>query len=262
MVGSGVMQNVHFIAPGGAKLELILDGDLVWFDLHDSTVNLHYVAEQVFEEIYDSRRLLAHHRLRLLGAGQHGDAGAGQPRRRQKRPISPAVAQFTVLPESIAADGGVVTDSTDAGGDARALRRLSGARPQPVAAGRNLAGDARSGRPAVIARARRDPRARSGDARAVGVRRYACPGRRAPTPDAAGDRRANARRRRRQRGARRRGRRAGRCAVPAFPAVVVALVPLARAGAREGDAQSDRRRHDRHRRGRRRRDRRRRGVSR
>ncbi len=53
MVGTGLMQTVQFVGFTGAKVELFLDGDLVWLDLHDSTVQLHYVAEQVFEEIYD-----------------------------------------------------------------------------------------------------------------------------------------------------------------------------------------------------------------
>ncbi len=114
MVGSGVMQNVHFVAPGGAKLELILDGDLVWFDLHDSTVNLHYVAEQVFEEIYDVGGSWLITGYDYSAQDNTGTLGLVNRDDGTKRPISPAVAQFTVLPENIAADGGVVTDSTDA----------------------------------------------------------------------------------------------------------------------------------------------------
>ena len=42
--------DVHFVVPGPAQLELILNGDLVSLDLHHSSVQLHYIAEEVFEE--------------------------------------------------------------------------------------------------------------------------------------------------------------------------------------------------------------------
>jgi hypothetical protein len=116
LIGSGLMQNVHFIVPGAAQLELILDGDLVWLDLHDSTVQLHYVAEQVFEEIYD------------IGVGgwlitgydystQDTTATVGLVNRNtgDKRLISPAVVQFLVLSDKAGADGGLVADSSGAG---------------------------------------------------------------------------------------------------------------------------------------------------
>jgi hypothetical protein len=115
MIGTGLMQNVHFVVPGEAQLELILDGDLVWLDLHDSTVQLHYIAEQVFEEIYD------------IGIGgwlitgydystQDTTATVGLVNRNtgEKRLLSPDVSQFIVLTEKIGSDGGIVTDSSDA----------------------------------------------------------------------------------------------------------------------------------------------------
>ena len=98
MIGAGLMQNVHFVVPGEAQLELILNGDLVWLDLHESAVQLHYIAEKVFEEIYD------------IGVGgwlitgyeystQAGTATVGLVNRitGEKRAISPDVSQFIVL---------------------------------------------------------------------------------------------------------------------------------------------------------------------
>ena len=117
MIGAGVMQNVHFVVPGEAQLELILNGDLVWLDLHDGTVQLHDIAEQVFEEIYDT------------GAGgwlitgydynsQDTTATLGLVNRNtgEKRPISPDVAEFIVLADRTGADGGLVSGSSGPGG--------------------------------------------------------------------------------------------------------------------------------------------------
>ena len=116
MIGTGVMQNVHFVVPGQAQLELILNGDLVWLDLHDSAVHLHYIAEQVFEEIYD------------IGVGgwlitgynystQAATATVGLVNRNtgEKRPISPDVSQFLVLSDVAGADGGLFADSSGDG---------------------------------------------------------------------------------------------------------------------------------------------------
>ena len=116
MIGAGLMQNVHFVVPGAAQLELILNGDLVWLDLHDSSVQLHYIAEEVFEEIYD------------IGIGgwlitgydystQAGTATVGLVNRNtgEKRPISPDCAQFIVLLPKTTSDGGLVSDVSSAG---------------------------------------------------------------------------------------------------------------------------------------------------
>jgi hypothetical protein len=116
MIGAGVLQNVHFVVPGEAQLELILNGDLVWLDLHDSTVQLHYIAEQVFEEIYD------------IGVGgwlitgydystQAATATVGLVNRNtgEKRPISPDVSQFVVFLDKAGADGGLSAGSSGGG---------------------------------------------------------------------------------------------------------------------------------------------------
>jgi hypothetical protein len=116
MIGTGLMQNVHFVVPGAAQLELILDGDLVWLDPHVSPVQLHYVAEQVFEEIYD------------IGVGgwlitgydystQDTTATVGLVNRNtgEKRLISPDVVQFLVLSDKTGPDGGLGSDASSAG---------------------------------------------------------------------------------------------------------------------------------------------------
>jgi hypothetical protein len=116
MIGSGLMQNVHFVVPGAAQLELILDGDLVWLDPHASTVQLHRIAEQVFEEIYD------------IGVGgwlitgydyssQDATATVGLVNRNtgERRLISPDVVQFLVLSDWPGADGGLGSDASSAG---------------------------------------------------------------------------------------------------------------------------------------------------
>jgi hypothetical protein len=113
MIGAGLLQNVHFVVPGEAQLELIRNGDLLWLDLHDSAVQLHYIAEQVFQEIYD------------IGVGgwlitaynystQAGTATLGLVNRNtgEKRPISPDVAEFMVLVDTPGADGDLFPDSS------------------------------------------------------------------------------------------------------------------------------------------------------
>ena len=132
MIGAGVLQNVHFVVPGEAQLELILNGDLVWLDLHDSTVQLHYIAEQVFEEIYD------------LGVGgwlitgydystQAATATVGLVNRNtgEKRPISPDVSQFLVLTDRPGADGGLLPDSSSDPGALTVVYVVHGRNPSP-----------------------------------------------------------------------------------------------------------------------------------
>ena len=132
MIGAGVLQNVHFVVPGEAQLELILNGDLVWLDLHDSTVQLHYIAEQVFEEIYD------------IGVGgwlitgydystQAATATVGLVNRNtgEKRPISPDVSQFLVLTRRPGADGGLLPDSSSDPGALTVVYVVHGRNPSP-----------------------------------------------------------------------------------------------------------------------------------
>ena len=132
MIGTGLMQNVHFVVTGEAQLELILNGDLVWLDLHDSTVQLHYIAEQVFEEIYD------------IGVGgwlitgynystQAATATVGLVNRNtgEKRPISPDASQFLVLAARVDSDGGLFSDSSSSAGVLNVVYVVRGRNPSP-----------------------------------------------------------------------------------------------------------------------------------
>ena len=132
MIGAGVMQNVHFVVPGEAQLELILNGDLVWLDPHDSTVQLHYIAEQVFQEIYD------------IGVGgwlitgynynsQDTTATVGLVNRNtgEKRPISPDVPEFIVLTDTPGADGGLLPDASSSPGVLTVVYVVRGRNPSP-----------------------------------------------------------------------------------------------------------------------------------
>lgn len=114
MIGTGVLQNVHFIASGGAQLEMILGGDLVWMDLHDDAVNLHYVAQQVFDLIFDIRDgwLLAGYDY--SSQDTNGTLGLVNRNTGERRAISPQVQQFVVLAESLSAEGGFVSRGSDA----------------------------------------------------------------------------------------------------------------------------------------------------
>ena len=114
MVGTGVLQNVHFIMPGDAQLEMILGGDLVWMDLHDSSVNLHYVAQNVFDLIYDLRDGWLIAGYEYSSQNTNGTLGLVNRNTGEKRPISPEVAQFTVFSEALSADGGYVSSRSDA----------------------------------------------------------------------------------------------------------------------------------------------------
>ncbi len=116
MVGSGQIEDAHFIADGGARLELTLGGELEWLDLHDAAGTLHHVAEQLHGSIYD---ITGGHWL-IMGYEWSATDGTGtlaliNRDDGQVRPISPAVAQYEVLPEELGADGGFVSPYGDAG---------------------------------------------------------------------------------------------------------------------------------------------------
>ncbi len=132
MVGAGLMQNVHFVVPGEAQLELILDGDLVWLDPHDTTVPPRDIAEQVFQEIYD------------IGVGgwlitgydynsqdTTGTVGLVNRNTGEKRPISPDAAEFLVLTDGTGADGGLVADASSSPGVLTVVYIVRGRNPSP-----------------------------------------------------------------------------------------------------------------------------------
>ncbi len=111
LLGSGLIGNSVFGAPpygqaprfvGDSQLEFTLGGDLVWVDVHEDPVTLHYIADHVFgSAIGVGRWLISGHdysdqdasgKLALINR-DNGD----------KRAISPAVADY-VTPD-IPADG-------------------------------------------------------------------------------------------------------------------------------------------------------------
>ena len=268
MVGAGLMQNVHFVLPGEAQLELILDGDFVWVDLHDTTVQLHYVAEQVFEEILRHRgRRVADHRLRLQHPEHHGHAGARQPHHGRE---AANLARRRTVHRLFRQDRRGRWPAPRFFQCRRAHRGLCGARPQSVAAGRNLVGEDRDGRSSSERAPRRGLGAGPGARRARGA--AAVPTARAGPADATvGAADATVEAADAQRTWPSNTQEAGADAAPAAtdggvagPAAPNAVIPMVvrvaaqRAG--EGDAEADRGRGNRRRRGCRRRDRHRRAL--
>lgn len=116
MIGTGEISEAHFIGDGGARLEMILDGELAWLDLHDPTAALHHVAEQVHGSIYD---ITGGHWL-IMGYQQNATDGTVtlaliNRDNSQVRPISPSVTSYLVIPQDLGPDGGIVDPFSDAG---------------------------------------------------------------------------------------------------------------------------------------------------
>lgn len=97
LLGSGIIDGPpydaapHFVGP--SQLELKLGGDLVWVDVHDDPVRVHYVADHVFGGVIDlGRWLVTGHDY-----SDQDDAGGLALINRdsgETRPISPAVAAY------------------------------------------------------------------------------------------------------------------------------------------------------------------------
>jgi hypothetical protein len=118
MVGSGEINQTHFIGDGGARLEMILGGELSWLDLHDAAGTLHHVAEQVHGSIYD---ITGGHWL-IMGYQWSSTDGTGtlaviNRDDGQVRPISGSVAQYEVLVDGVSSAGALVSPFGDAGVD-------------------------------------------------------------------------------------------------------------------------------------------------
>jgi hypothetical protein len=116
MIGSGEIGGAHFLDDGGARLEMILGGELDWLDLHDGTGTLHHVAEQVHGAIYD---ITGGHWL-IMGYQWSTTDGTGtlaviNRDDGQVRPISQSVAQYEVLVDDVGPDGGLVSPFGEAG---------------------------------------------------------------------------------------------------------------------------------------------------
>jgi hypothetical protein len=114
MVGSGAIASTHFITEGPAWLELTLDGELDWLDLHDPTHALHHVAEQVhgLVDLSGPWLVMDYQWSATDGTGTLAVVNRDDGR---IRPISPSVAQFGVALERLDADGGYVDWFADAG---------------------------------------------------------------------------------------------------------------------------------------------------
>ena len=116
MIGSGEIYETHFIDDGGARLEMILGGELSWLDLHDAAGTLHHVAEQVHGAIYD---ITGGHWL-IMGYQWSSTDGTGtlaviNRDDGEVRPISQSVSQYEVLIDGVSSDGGLVSPFGDAG---------------------------------------------------------------------------------------------------------------------------------------------------
>ena len=116
MIGRGVIAQAHFLDDGGARLEMILDGELAWLDLHDASGPPQHLAEQVHGSIYDFNGnpwlILLYQWNATDGTGTLALVNRVDG---QVRPISPSVAEFEVEYERLGADGGPVDPFGDAG---------------------------------------------------------------------------------------------------------------------------------------------------
>jgi hypothetical protein len=81
---------------GDSQLELVLDTDLVWVDVHDDPVRTHYITERTFGPPLDMGRwvVTGHDYSSQDGTGRlalvNRDSG-------ETRPISPAVSYYLSL---------------------------------------------------------------------------------------------------------------------------------------------------------------------
>jgi hypothetical protein len=114
MVGSGAIASTHFITEGPAWLELTLDGELDWLDLHDPSGALHHVGQQVhgIVDLTGPWLVMDYQWSATDGTGTLALVNRDDGR---VRPISPSVAQFYVELEELGADGGFVDWFADAG---------------------------------------------------------------------------------------------------------------------------------------------------
>jgi hypothetical protein len=114
IIGPGEISQLHFIGYEGAELEMILDGELAWQDLH-TTGTLHHVAEQVHGPIDDLSGAWLIMDYQWNATDATGTLALINRDDGQVRPISPSVTQYEVLSESLGADGGFVNPFGNAG---------------------------------------------------------------------------------------------------------------------------------------------------
>jgi hypothetical protein len=114
MIGSGAIDGVGFLRGAGSeRLELYLDSDVGWIDLHEDPIVFHDIIPQAFDafnDLGDSWILAGYDYNGQDGTGTLGlinrDTGT-------KHQISPAVQKFTVTAEAPPGDGGA-PDAGDA----------------------------------------------------------------------------------------------------------------------------------------------------
>ena len=123
----------HFV--GDSRLQLTLGRDLMWLDVRDDPVHMHYITEQAFGTAIDVGDWL------VTGHSYSDQDATGRLsviNRQTGRtlPISPEV-------DFIHLSGRGAAEIRAVAGRPRRARRVCRARPQPVAAGRPVAGDGR-----------------------------------------------------------------------------------------------------------------------
>ncbi|MES1210481.1 MAG: hypothetical protein ABUS79_31460, partial [Pseudomonadota bacterium] len=113
LIASGPLLAAGFIL-GTSHLEMSFDGDLVWLDVRDPS-HFSYVAEQLFGDAagVGASWFVAGYDYSPQDAS--GSLGVVNLDSGQKLPISPAVSQYLVVPQTAANDGGSVFEQTRTG---------------------------------------------------------------------------------------------------------------------------------------------------
>ncbi len=127
--GTGYTQQLAPRFLDGSQLELTLNGDLVWIDVHDDPVRPHYITEQVFGRPIDLG-------LWVVTGHDYSDQDANgslalvNRDSGEHRPISPAVASYTSPDRNVyqRTPGGVVNDD---GRPVRIVYLVRGRNPSP-----------------------------------------------------------------------------------------------------------------------------------
>jgi hypothetical protein len=123
---SGQTAPPHFV--GASQLELTLQGDLAWLDVHDDPLQLHYITEQVFGPPIDlGRWLVAGHEF----SDQDGNGALALINRDtgETRAISPGVVTYR-SPDAKAIGYGPA-GLTDDGSPLRVVYLVRGRNPSP-----------------------------------------------------------------------------------------------------------------------------------
>jgi hypothetical protein len=98
--GTGYTQHLRPRFLAGSQLELTLNGDLVWIDVHDDPVRTHYITEQAFGTPIDLGRwvVTGHH---YSDQDANGSLALVNRESGEHRPISSAVESYTSPDEDV-----------------------------------------------------------------------------------------------------------------------------------------------------------------